>query len=168
MRKRIEEVLLVASPYDAFILGGDEHADPLLPEPARAPARPGGWRGAGALELPAKEPRPRLSLTTPHIGDMRPLELARKVRETGPGTPVVLLAFDHREVTASEALDARDAIDAEFLWQGDARLIGAIVRSMEDRLNVENDALGFGVQVILLVEDNVRYMSSFLPVVYDY
>ena len=58
-------------------------------------------------------------------------------------------------------------IDAAFLWQGDVRLLAAIVRSVEDRLNVERDAIGFGVQVILLIEDNVRYMSSFLPVIYD-
>jgi hypothetical protein len=63
--------------------------------------------------------------------------------------------------------ETRDVIDSAFLWQGDVRLLTAIVRSVEDRLNVEHDAIGFGVQVILLIEDNVRYTSSFLPVIYD-
>ena len=166
MRRRVDEVLLVASPYDAFILEEDERfEDRVLPELEHTPDITAVWSGAEALELAAREPRFRLVLTTPHIGDMPALELARKMRETSPAAPVVLLAFDHREVGAAAA--ERDAIDAEFLWQGDARLLPAIVRSVEDRLNVAHDALGFGVQVILLVEDNVRYMSSFLPVIYD-
>ena len=99
---------------------------------------------------------------------MSAVDLARKVRATRPGIPVVLLAYDIGEVSAfATRPETRDVIDAAFLWQGDVRLLGAIVRSVEDRLNVEHDAIGFGVQVILLIEDNVRYTSSFLPVIYD-
>ena len=57
-------------------------------------------------------------------------------------------------------------LERVFLWQGDARILVAIVKSVEDRRNVAHDTESVGVQVILLVEDNVRYYSSFLPVIY--
>ncbi len=124
--------------------------------------------GAEALARVADARRSRLILTTSHIGDMSAVDLARRVREARPGLPVVLLAYDIGEMSALAArAETREVIDSAFLWQGDVRLLAAIVRSVEDRLNVENDAIGFGVQVILLIEDNVRYTSSFLPVIYD-
>jgi CheY-like chemotaxis protein len=169
MRHRIEEVLLVASPYDAFILEQDEQLDERsLSELDHTPDITAVSSGAEALALASREPRSRLILTTSHIGDMSAVEFARRVREIRPGTPVVLLAYDIGEVSALAARpETGDAIDAAFLWQGDVRLLGAIVRSVEDRRNVEHDATGFGVQVILLIEDNVRYTSSFLPTIYD-
>lgn len=169
MRHRIEEVLLVASPYDAFILEQDEQLDERgLAELDHMPDITAVSSGAAALSLAVREPRSRLILTTSHIGDMSAVDLARKVRDARPGIPVVLLAYDLGEMGALAARpETRDVIDAAFLWQGDVRLLGAIVRSVEDRLNVEHDAIGFGVQVILLIEDNVRYTSSFLPVIYD-
>jgi CheY-like chemotaxis protein len=169
MRHRIEEVLLVASPYDAFILEQDEQLDERgLAEIDHMPDITAVSSGAEALALAGREPRSRLILTTSHIGDMSAVDLAREVRDTQPGIPVVLLAYDIGEMGALAARpETRDVIDSAFLWQGDVRLLNAIVRSVEDRLNVEHDAIGFGVQVILLIEDNVRYTSSFLPVIYD-
>ena len=169
MRHRIEEVLLVASPYDAFILEQDEQLDERgIAEVDHLPDIKAVSSGAKALALAAGEPRSRLILTTSHIGDMSAVDLARAVRAVRPGIPVVLLAYDSGEVSALAARpETRDVIDSAFLWQGDVRLLAAIVRSVEDRLNVERDAIGFGVQVILLIEDNVRYTSSFLPVIYD-
>ncbi|MGA7992886.1 MAG: PEP/pyruvate-binding domain-containing protein [Thermoanaerobaculia bacterium] len=169
MRHRIEEVLLVASPYDAFILEQDERLDERgLTELDQMPDITAVSSGAEAIALAVREPRSRLILTTSHIGDMSAVDLARKVRDARPGIPVVLLAYDIGEVgSLATRPETRDVIDSAFLWQGDVRLLGAIVRSVEDRLNVEHDAIGFGVQVILLIEDNVRYTSSFLPVIYD-
>ena len=169
MRHRVEEVLLVASPYDAFILEQDEQLDERgLTELEHMPDIKSVSSGAEALALAGREPRSRLILTTSHIGDMSAIDLARTVREAAPGVPVVLLAYDIAEMGALAAHpETREVIDATFLWQGDVRLLWAIVRSVEDRLNVERDAIGFGVQVILLIEDNVRYTSSFLPVIYD-
>ena len=53
-----------------------------------------------------------------------------------------------------------------FLWQGDVRLVPAIVKYVEDRRNVAHDAGALGVQAILVIEDNVRYYSAFLPTMY--
>ena len=80
--------------------------------------------------------------------------------------PVVLLAWDTRELSDFQARKDTSAIERTFLWQGDARMLVSIVKSVEDWRNVAHDTGSVGVQVILLVEDNVRYYSSFLPVMY--
>ena len=169
MRHRIEEVLLVASPYDAFILEQDEQLDERgLTELDHMPDITAVSSGAEALALAVREPRSRLILTTSHIGDMSAVDLARKVRDARPGIPVVLLAYDSGEVSAfATRPETRDVIDSAFRWQGDGRLLPAIVKLLEDRKNVKHDVESAGVQVILLIEDSVRYYSSFLPVIYD-
>ena len=85
----------------------------------------------------------------------------------GLDVPVVLLAFDGRELRDFEARHDLEGVERVFLWQGDARVLLAIVKSIEDRRNVARDTASLGVQVILLVEDNVRYYSSFLPEIYS-
>jgi hypothetical protein len=93
-------------------------------------------------------------------------ELARRVQAEGLDVPVVLLAWDTRELSDFQARRDTSAIERAFLWQGDARMLVSIVKSVEDWRNVEHDTGTVGVQVIILVEDNVRYYSSFLPVMY--
>ena len=97
---------------------------------------------------------------------MNAAELARRVREEGSDVPVVLLAWDTRELQEFAARADTSGLERAFLWQGDARILVAIVKSVEDRRNVEHDSRAVGVQVIILVEDNVRYYSSFLPAIY--
>ena len=101
-----------------------------------------------------------------HVGDMDALALARGMREAGLAVPVVLLAYDGRELKTF--LDRNDTSDLAgvFLWQGDVTVLLAIVKYIEDRLNVAQDTALMGVQVIIVIEDNVRYYSSFLPVIY--
>ena len=101
MRHRIEEVLLVASPYDAFILEQDEQLDEQGPvDLDHLPDIKAVSSGAEALSLATRDTRSRLILTTSHIGDMSAVDLARKVRDVRPGIPVVLLAYDSGEVNA--------------------------------------------------------------------
>jgi len=73
---------------------------------------------------------------------------------------------DTTELTDFLARHDVSAVDRVFLWQGDARILVAIVKDVEDRLNVEHDTGAGGVQVILVIEDNVRYYSSLLPTIY--
>src|SRR5439155_7612542 len=94
------------------------------------------------------------------------VQLARQAKSIGGGVPVVLLAYDHRELTDFIARNDVAGLDGIFLWQGDARILLAIVKYVEDRMNVAHDSATAGVQVILVIEDNVRYYSSFLPVIY--
>jgi len=92
--------------------------------------------------------------------------LAERLRRSGIATPVVALAYDVREVAQLLDPPGPSPLDRVFLWQGDVRLVPAIVKYIEDRRNVVHDTGLFGVQAILVIEDNVRYYSSFLPTIY--
>jgi CheY-like chemotaxis protein len=172
MRYRIMDILLVSTPYDTFILEeAGELAERMLGEFRNldlhyAPALTGVTSGAEALRLAREQRRINLIITTPHLPDMDAAELARQIKEEGLDIPVVLLAWDTRELREFEARTDTSAIERTFLWQGDARILVAIVKSVEDRRNVDHDTRAVGVQLILLIEDNVRYYSSFLPLIY--
>src|SRR5262249_47183176 len=102
--------------------------------------------------------------------DANAAELVRRAREAGSAVPFVLLAFDPRDLDDFRRRYA-PVLAAEFSgvfrWQGDGRLLPAIVKLLEDHQNVEHDVRPAGVQVILLIEDSVGSYSSFLPVIYD-
>ena len=80
--------------------------------------------------------------------------------------PVIVLAYDYREVKNFVARNPLTDIDRIFLWQGNVRILIAIIKYVEDQRNVQHDTAAMGVPVILLVEDNIRYCWSFLPVIY--
>lgn len=168
MRHRIEEVLLVASPYDAFILEEDgPFSEQLFSEShERTPALLSVDTGERALAHLRAEHRDRLLVTTPSAADMSATELARRIKGAGLKVPVVLLAYDTNTLASLRARGELSLFDHVFVWRGDVRLLPAIVRSVEDQRNVEHDARTAGVQVVLLIEDSVRYYSAFLPVVY--
>jgi CheY-like chemotaxis protein len=172
MRYRIMDILLVSTPYDTFILEEiGELSERLLGEFRNldlhyAPALTRVSTGDDALRIARERARAQLILTTPHLADMDAVELARRARGEGLDVPVVLLAWDARELKEFRARADLRVLERVFLWQGDARILVAIVKSVEDRLNAPHDTESAGVQVILLVEDNVRYYSSFLPVMY--
>ena len=107
-----------------------------------------------------------LIITTLHIDDMTPLRLARAIRAKNRTIPIVLLAYDKRELTDLITHHGTADFDRVFIWQGDFRLLIAIIKNLEDELNVADDTSRFGVQVILLNEDSVRYASFFLPLLY--
>ncbi|MEA2603826.1 MAG: hypothetical protein QOF89_4818 [Acidobacteriota bacterium] len=171
MRHRILHVLLVSTPYDRFLLEeAGELAERVQGEFRNldvhyAPGLTGVSTGAEALDLIRHEESINLIITTPHVADMDPNQLAAEVKQVRD-IPVVLLAWDPSELNGFGT--RRDSpIDRAFLWQGDARILQAIVKSVEDWRNAEHDSRRVGVQVILLVEDNVRHYSSFLPLMYS-
>jgi CheY-like chemotaxis protein len=173
MAHRVQDILLVSSPYESFILSEDGQLNELILSQFlelnlhHSPGITHISTGSGALELARNEPRYNLIITTIHVGDMHALELARQVKESGLKTPVVLLAFDNREMKDFLARheDVSD-LDRIFLWQGDVRILLAIVKYVEDRWNASFDCDYGGVQVVLVVEDSIRYYSSFLPLIY--
>lgn len=172
MRARVQDILLVSSPYDSFILEEDGQIyEMILTEFLDLDLRhtPGIRRvqsGAEALQLAREQSRFNLVITTTHVSDMNAIDIARQAKTIGSGIPVILLAYDHRELTDFVARNDASVLDGLFLWQGDARILLAIVKYIEDKLNVAHDTSAAGVQVILVIEDNVRYYSSFLPVIY--
>jgi len=172
MRFRVMDILLVASPYDAFILEEAGQIGERVVGEFRnldlhyAPGLTTASTGAEALERAGDPGRFQLIVSALQLADMNGAELARRVRRAGLGIPVALLAFDSRELKDFLARNDVSAVERIFMWQGDARILVAIVKHVEDRLNVAHDTRTVGVQVILLVEDNVRYYSSFLPAMY--
>ena len=171
MRHRILHVLLVSTPYDRFLLEEAGELSERVQGEFRnldvhyAPGLTGVSSGREALDLVAREESINLIITTPHVADLDPGRLAAEVKKRRD-VPVVLLAWDPAELNGFGS-QRGSPIDRAFLWQGDARILQAIVKSVEDWRNVDHDARLAGVQVILLIEDNVRHYSSFLPLMYS-
>jgi len=94
---------------------------------------------------------------------MNAAQLAHEVKRAGLDVPVVVLAYDYREIKNFVARNPVTDIERIFLWQGNARILIAIVKYIEDKRNVLHDTQAIGVPVLLVVEDNIRYYSSFLP-----
>jgi CheY-like chemotaxis protein len=169
---RVQDILLVSSLYDSFTLQEDGRLNELILGEFlelslhHTPGLTHVASAAEALRLARAERRFNLIITAPHPGDMAATDLAREVRRAGLDVPVVVLAFDNNERKEFVARHDLSDIERVFLWQGNARILVAIVKSVEDRRNVAHDTALVGVPVILVVEDNVRYYSSFLPTIY--
>ena len=169
---RVQDILLVSSLYDSFTLQEEGRLNELLLGEflklslQQIPGLIHVSSGAAALARVEAERRFNLILTTINLGDMDASEFAREVKRRGLDVPVVVLAYDNNE--RKEFIARRDVSDIEriFLWQGNPRILVAVVKYVEDKRNVEHDTEAVGVPVILLVEDNVRYYSSFLPTIY--
>ncbi len=169
---RVQDILLVSSLYDSFTLQEDGRLNELILGEFlelslhHTPGITHVSSGAEALALAEAEPRYNLILTTINLGDMDAAKLAREVRARGLDVPVVVLAHDNFE--RKDFVSRVDTTDIEriFLWQGDARILVAIVKLVEDRRNVAHDTASVGTAVVLVVEDNTRFYSSFLPTIY--
>jgi CheY-like chemotaxis protein len=172
MRHRVHRLLLVSSLYDSFILAEDGQIREVIlgqfldfnvsqnPDVTRVST------GAEALELMREWGSFDLVIASMHVGDMDAVELARRLQAAGSAAPVILLAYSNRELTDFKAARDASSLDRIFLWQGDVRILLAMVKYAEDRLNVAFDTGVGGVPAILVVEDNVRFYSAFLPVIY--
>ncbi len=169
---RVRNVLLVSSLYDSFILREDGRLNELLIGDSielnmqHIPGVTHVSSGAEAMKLARTQPRFNLILTNLNVGDMNAADLARQVKEAELHVPVVVLAYDYREIKDFVARNPVTDIDRIFLWQGNVRILLAIIKYIEDKFNAPHDTAAMGVPVILLVEDNIRYCSSFLPAIY--
>jgi CheY-like chemotaxis protein len=169
---KVQNILLVSSLYDSFILREDGRLNELLIDESlelnlqQIPGITHVSSCAEAVELARSQPRFNLIVTNLAVGDMTAAELAREVKNAGLDVPVVVLAYDYREVKNFIRRNPVTDIERIFLWQGNARILIAIVKYIEDKRNVLHDTRAMGVPVLLVVEDNIRYYSSFLPVIY--
>ena len=172
MRLRIRDILLVSSLYDLYLFEEDGRLYELIRNEyqglnlSHSPELTRVSSGQDAITLAKEESRFDLIITTLHIEDMHPINFAKLVKESGLNIPVVLLAHDNKEL--NQLLISRNAsvFDKIFVWQGDFRIIIAIIKYLEDRMNVEHDTRIVGVQTIIVIEDNVRDYSSFMPLIY--
>lgn len=171
MGVKIREILLVASPYDAFILEEDgslasriinEYSGLNLSQPPRVTRTSSAY---AALEH-LNEKKFDMVMTMPHLDDMDAFSLGREIKKIKPELPVILLAHTIRSIAALAESKHESGIDKVFVWSGNADLLLALVKSAEDRLNVDFDTRRAKVRVLILVEDNPVYYSSFLPIIY--
>jgi CheY-like chemotaxis protein len=169
---RVQDILLVSSLYDSFTLQEDGRLNELIAGEFlelslhQTPGLTHVSSGAEALGLAKAERRFNLILTTLRAADLDATQIAREVKHAGLDIPVVALAYDNDERKEFEATHDLSDLDGLFLWQGNARILVAIVKYVEDLRNVAHDTAAMGVRVLLVVEDNVRYYSSFLPEIY--
>jgi CheY-like chemotaxis protein len=169
---RVQNIILVSSLYDSFILREDGRLNELLIGESlelnlqHPPGITHVASGAEALALAKSQPRFNLIVANLEVEDMDAAELAQKAKASGLDIPVLVLAYDFREVEVFLARHPTSDIDRIFLWQGTPRVLIAMVKYIEDKRNAPHDTATMRVPVILVVEDNIRYYSSFLPVIY--
>jgi CheY-like chemotaxis protein len=172
MRLRIRDILLVSSLYDLYLFEEDGRLYELIRNEyegfnlSHSPELTRVSSGVDAIQLAKEERRFDLIITTLHIDDMHAIDFARLVRKSGLNIPIVLLAYDNRELKDLLLHHDTSVFDRIAIWQGDFRIIIAIVKSLEDRMNVDHDTRLVGVQVIMVVEDSIRQYSSILPSIY--
>lgn len=172
MRQRIRDVLLVSSLYDLYLFEEDGRLYELIRNEyqglhiSHSPEITRVGSATEALQHLDEDPHCDLVITTLHIDDIAPIRFAKMLKEKHEKIPVVLLVFDNRELT--QLLIHQDVSDFDkiFLWQGDYRLIIGVIKYLEDKMNVELDTNAIGVQSIIVVEDSIRFYSSFLPIIY--
>src|SRR5574338_2772 len=172
MRYKIREILLVSSIYDNYLCEEDGRLYELIREEYQtlnlsfAPELIHVTTGEEALEMLSGQHNYDLIITTLHIEDMHVVKFAQMVRQSGINLPIVLLAYDNRERKELTTNYDTSIFERIFIWSGDYRLLIAIAKLIEDRVNVENDTKNIGVQSIIVVEDNIKFYSSYLPIIY--
>ena len=169
---RVNDILLVSSLYDSFILREDGRLNELLIGESlelnlhQVPGITHVSSGKEAVRLAKSQPRFNLIVANLQVGDMDAAQLAHNIKAAGLDVPVVVLAYDHREIQNFVARNPQTEIDRIFLWEGNARILLSIVNYIEDKRNVLHDTQTMSVPVLLMVEDDITYYSLFLPVIY--
>ncbi len=171
MNKRVNKILLICSTYDAFMLEEDGRIDEQIFNEYVAlnlrypPQFIQVTEAKDALEI-VKNDNIDLVISTLNVVGMDVFEMSKQMKELQEGIPVVLLTPFSREVTLRLEHEDTSSIDAVFSWLGHSDIMMAIVKQLEDMINVDHDVNEVGVQVIILVEDSVRFYSSYLPNIY--
>ena len=171
MLHRIHEILLVASPYDAFILEEDGRlTQQILYEylGMNLSYAPRVWHAKDATTgLRMLSDRSYdLVIVMMRISDMDPITFGEKVKNNYPDKPVILLAFDESEITTLPYERMKKTIDQVYIWSGNANVFPAIIKNIEDRMNLKRDYNIADIRSIIMVEDDPRYYSIILPLLY--
>ena len=173
MTRRIFNVLIVANPYDAFMLEDDGRIDEkIFDEYMELGMRyPPTFTQVSTTEEAnevLKTTDIDLVICMPGNADNDAFTVAREIKAAHPNIPcVVLTPFSHGITKRIENEDM-SVFDYVFCWLGNTNLIMSIIKLLEDKMNIEHDIREAGVQMILLVEDNIRFYSSVLPNLYNY
>ena len=172
IRYRVRKILMICSHYDAFILEEDgqiesqiyrEYIDLNLSNPPKFV-----WvtTSEEARRVLQESPDIDMIISMFNMGDKDVFTLASELKHSGRNIPFVLLTHFSKEIYRRLSMQDTSGIDYMFSWHGNADLIVAIIKLFEDRINADHDITEVGVQAILLVEDSVRYYSTYLPELY--
>lgn len=173
MTKRIFNVLLVANPYDAFMLEDDGRIDEKIfneymnlslrypPRFTQVSTEEAAWK---QLENTTFD----LVICMPGSDNSDTFEIARSIKEQYPHIPLVVLTPFSHGITARMEHEDLSIFEYVFCWLGNTDLLVSIIKLIEDKMNLEHDIKEVGVQMILLVEDSIRFYSSVLPNLYKF
>lgn len=173
MARRVFNVLLVANPYDAFMLEDDGRIDEKLFEEytrlgLRYPPRFTQVSTQEEATQVLQQMRFELVICMPGTDNSDAFDIGRGIKEQFPDTPLVVLTpFSHGITRYMERQDL-SLFEYVFCWLGNTELLLSIIKLMEDKMNLDHDIREGGVQMILLVEDSIRFYSSVLPNLYKY
>ncbi|MBT8333531.1 MAG: phosphoenolpyruvate synthase/pyruvate phosphate dikinase, partial [Deltaproteobacteria bacterium] len=168
---KVQEILLVSSLYDAFIMEEDGSITTRLIHEyhglnlSKAPKVSRVSTGEEALKTLGNK-HFDLVVTMPYLNGMNAFELGREIKAVRPDLPVVLLAHNLRTIYPLPDRFDLTNIDNIFIWGGEDDLLMAIIKNVEDHSNVDNDTARAMVRVIIYVEDSPDYRSIFLPAIY--
>ena len=171
MKKRISEILLVSSPYDAFIMEEDGRlAERIIHEYrglnlTRPPRLTWVSTALEAFKLLSQK-QFDLVITMPNIEDVDPYIFCCEIKKNFPKLPVFLLSHGRQNILTDPRYLDRNIIDKIFIWIGNTDLLLAMIKSWEDKMNVARDTKKANVRVIVLVEDSAISYSSLLPMLY--
>jgi CheY-like chemotaxis protein len=173
MKHRIYNVLLYASKYDAFMLEEDGRIDEQIFNEytalnLRYPPRFSLVSNETEANAQLSERPFDLIISMPSGDSINPFEWAKKVKSQFPDIPIVVLTPFSKSVSERISNEDLSAVDYVFSWLGNADILLAIIKLIEDRMNVDEDVESVGVQVILFVEDSIRFYSSIVPQLYKY
>jgi len=171
MRKRIHKILLICSNYDFFMIEEDGRIDEQIFNEyvslnLRYPPQFIHVTSASEAFKELKKGDVDLVIEMLSVGEMEPFTLARNLKSSYPKIPLVVLTPFSREVSMILEKEDTSVVDYIFCWLGNADLLVAIIKLIEDQMNVGADVRKVGVQTILLVEDSIRFYSSYLPTIY--
>ncbi len=172
MSRKIREIMLISTPYDAWIMEQDcclseriinEYRDLNLSHPPRLTWVATAEQALARLKVKGFD----MVITMPRLADMDAFVLGQKIKQQVPELPVIL--FSHSSIPSKECTISKTrppGIDRIFVWTGSTDLLLAAIKSTEDVLNVDTDTEYGGIRVILFVEDSPIYLSSLLPIFY--
>ena len=171
MQRRIHKVLIICSNYDNYMLEEDGRIDEqIFNEYVSLNLRyPPSFVQTDSEEEAMRilnEEKIDLVISMLNFREKDVFAIARKIKAQCPSIPIVALTYFSREVSLRLQREDLSAVDYVFCWLGDASLLLAIIKLLEDRMNAEYDIDMVGVQAIILVEDSIRYISTYLPNLY--
>ena len=173
MTRRICNVLIIANPYDAFMLEDDGRVDEkIFDEYAKLGLRypPRFTQAASAAEAEDELSHTSFDLVIcmPGAEDNDVFCIARDIKQRFSHIPLVVLTPFSHGITGRMQNEDLSIFEYVFCWLGNTDLLLSIIKLIEDKMNLEHDVHDAGVQMILLVEDSIRYYSSILPNLYKF